>query len=140
MSEEFYTVEDAANRLRLHAKTLRRFIREGRLKASRVGKAYLIQRSELDAFAGVRKSSARVIPSARVTAIVDVADIDRQTAGQVANYLTAARMGSDRAADPMNVDVVHDPSRRHLKVLLVGSPADVAAMLELVEFHLQPQS
>jgi excisionase family DNA binding protein len=140
MSEEFFTVEDAAGRLRLHPKTLRRFIREGRLKASRVGKSYLIQRSELDAFAGVRKSSARTIPSARVTGIVDVADVDRQTAGQIANYLTAARMGTEQAAEPMSVEVVHDPARRQLKVLMVGSPADVAAMLKLVEFHLQPQS
>jgi excisionase family DNA binding protein len=138
MSEEFFTVEDAAGRLRLHPKTLRRFIREGRLKASRVGKSYLIQRSELDGFAGVRKSF-RAAPTARVTGIVDVADVDRQTAGQIANYLTAARMGAEKAADPMSVEVVHDPARRQLKVLIVGSPADVAAVLKLVEFHLQPQ-
>jgi hypothetical protein len=42
-------------------------------------------------------------------------------------------MGQDAHPDPMSIDVAYDAARRHLKVVIVGSPADVAAMLKMVE-------
>jgi excisionase family DNA binding protein len=58
MSEELYTVEMAAERLKLHPKTVLRFIRDGRLRATRIGKSYRILRSDLDAFGGGRSPNA----------------------------------------------------------------------------------
>ena len=52
MSEMFHTVEHAARRLQLHPKTVLRFIRDGRLPAKRLGKAWRIRQSDLDALAG----------------------------------------------------------------------------------------
>ena len=57
MSEEVYTVEQFAERLRLHPKTVRRFIREGRLRAVKVGRSYRILRSDMEAF-GIPRSNA----------------------------------------------------------------------------------
>ncbi len=57
MSEELYTVEFAARRLKLHPTTILRFIRDGRLAATKVGKSYRILRSELDRLAGRRARS-----------------------------------------------------------------------------------
>ena len=44
MSEELYSVEQVAERLGLHVKTVRSYVREGRLKAVRIGKQYRIGR------------------------------------------------------------------------------------------------
>jgi hypothetical protein len=33
----------------------------------------------------------------------------------------------------MSLDVAYDTVRRHLKVVIVGSPADTAAMLKMVQ-------
>jgi excisionase family DNA binding protein len=38
MSPHLYTVDQVAERLNLHAKTVRRYIRDGRPKAKRIGK------------------------------------------------------------------------------------------------------
>ena len=54
MSEEVYTVEHAAERLKLHPKTVLRFIRDGRLRAVKVGKSYRILRTEMEAMTGAR--------------------------------------------------------------------------------------
>jgi excisionase family DNA binding protein len=139
MSEEFYTVEDAATRLRLHVKTLRRFIREGRLKATRVGKAYLIQRSAFDAFAGLHPTLPASV-DVRVTSIVDLSGIDAERARRLASFLPSARLGAEPHADPMSFDVIHDAARRHLKIVIAGSLADVSAMQQLIEFHLAQKS
>lgn len=130
MSEELYTVEAAAERLQLHVKTVLRFIREGRLRATKVGRGWRILRSDLDALAGA--PAAVAAPSARATCIVDLDGVDADTAQRIGGYLSASRMGRSAHRDLMNIDVVHDPAQRRLKVVLVGSPADVSAMLQLI--------
>ncbi len=46
------TVPEAARRIRRNPETLRRWIREGRLRSTQVGTQYLIDESDLDALAG----------------------------------------------------------------------------------------
>ena len=52
MSQELYSVEQVAERLGLHVKTVRNYVREGRLKAVRIGKQYRIAREDLEAMTG----------------------------------------------------------------------------------------
>lgn len=132
MSEEFYTVEAAAERLKLHPKTVLRFIHEGRLRATRVGRQYRILRSDLAALAG-----APAAPSgARVTSIVDIPGAGGDLARRLAAYLPALRTG-EAHADPMSIDLAHDPARDHLKIVVVGAPGDVAAMLGMIDIWLR---
>ena len=130
MSEHVYSVEHAAERLKLHPKTVLRFIRDGRLRATKVGKSYRILRSDLEALTGVpaRGPAAAV----RVTSIVDIPEIDPERAGRLAMLFTSARMGAEAQPEPMNVDVAHDPTRRQVKVVMTGSPADTAALLRML--------
>ncbi len=118
MSEEVYTVEQFAERLKLHPKTVLRFIRDGRLRAVKVGKSYRILRTDMEAMTGARP---RERPSAaRVTSIVDLPDVGAELAQRFAKTLPSARMGQDAHPDPMSIDVAYDPPRRHLKVVIVG--------------------
>ena len=131
MSEEVYTVEQFAERLKLHPKTVLRFIREGRLRAVKVGKSYRILRTDMEAMTGfVRSSEFRV---ARVTSIVDIPEVAADLAQLLARQLPAMRLSQAAHPDPMSLDVAYDTVRRHLKVVIVGSPADTAAMLKMVQ-------
>jgi excisionase family DNA binding protein len=148
MSEEVYTVEQFAERLKLHPKTVLRFIKDGRLRAVKVGKSWRILRTDMEAtmtgfspedYRGAVEAyrgalEKRVARSdARVTSIVDLSGIAPDLAERMARMLPAARMGQAAHADAMNIEVIYDPPRRHLKVLIVGSPGDTAAMLKMVE-------
>lgn len=133
MSEALYTVEQFAERLRLHPKTVLRFIREGRVRAVKVGRSYRILRSELEAMIGVEHRAPQVA-SIRVTSIVDIEGVDPERAQRLARQVTAARLGGPAQGAPMTVDVVHDPAAHRVKVILVGAPDDVAAMLQLLRF------
>lgn len=137
MSEEVYTVEQFAERLKLHPKTVLRFIREGRLRAVKVGKSYRILRSDLEAMTGVLRPD-RAEPALRVTSIVDMAKVSPDLAQRLARQLPAARMSQEAHDDPMSLDVVYDPARRQLKVVIVGSAADTASMLKLVQVLAAP--
>jgi excisionase family DNA binding protein len=132
MSEEVYTVEHAAERLKLHPKTVLRFIRDGRLRATRLGKSYRILRSDLEVLAGASPARSDA-PSVRVTTVVDLDGLAPERAQRLATMLTSVRMGNEARPDPMNLSIAHDPARDCVKVVMVGSASDVAAMLRLIQ-------
>lgn len=133
MSEELLTVEAAAEALSLHAKTVLRHIREGRLRATKVGKQYRILRSDLASFAG---APVREPSSARATCVVDLEDVDANQLQRLTAILLGARQGADHAQH-LSIDVAHDPIRRSVKVIAVGSPGDLAMVLKLVDACLE---
>lgn len=135
MSEEVYTVEQFAERLKLHPKTVLRFIREGRLRATKVGRSYRILRADLEAFGGLAQHTRP--PAARVTTIVDVVDVTPEEAQRIAALFTSARMGGEPHAEPMSIDVAHDPMRRTVKVVMIGAALDAAAMLRMLNAWLE---
>lgn len=131
MSEEIYTVEQFAERLKLHPKTVLRFIREGRLRAVKVGRAYRILRSDMEAMTGrVRPQSPAGVS---VTSIVDMAEVSPERAEQLGRTLPALRMGREAPVEQMSLHLAYDPARRHLKVVLMGSPEDTATMLKMIQ-------
>jgi excisionase family DNA binding protein len=132
LTEELYTVDAVAERLKLHKKTVLRFLRERRLRATKVGKQYRILRSDLDAFAGVE--TTQEVPAARVTTVVDVADVHDDLRRRLTSTMLAAGGGrGEEQAGALSIDVAHDPVRRTLKVIAVGPPADIATLLRLVD-------
>ena len=136
MAEEFCTVDFAAERLKLHPKTVLRFIREGRLPARRIGKAYRIRRSDLDAFAGV-PPEARPAAQPSVTSIVDIPGIGEALAQKWARTVTNALNAKPAGGPLLRADVVYDPAREHLKIIVVGPPGDVANLMNLVSVWLE---
>ena len=132
MSDRVYTVEQFAELVKLHPKTVLRFIKEGRVRAVKVGRGYRILRSELEAMTGVvlgqRKRTAT-----RVTCIVDVPDIGADAAQKLARVLPSRRMGREAPTDPMSLDIAYDEARESLKIVIVGSPADTSAMLSMIK-------
>jgi excisionase family DNA binding protein len=137
MATEFYSAEQVAGMLKLHPKTVRRFIREGRLRATRVGKSYRVLRSDLESFAGMLPGTAATSRGARVTSIVEVTDIDTAEAENLARFLPAAFGAREARADSLSLQVAYDRERREAKIVIIGAPADVAAMLKLVDLSLE---
>ena len=74
MSKALYTVQEVANLLGLHVKTVRNYVREGRLASTRVGKQYRIARADLEAFTGtsLNEGIQAPQPSMEVSSILQV--------------------------------------------------------------------
>lgn len=132
MSEEVYTVEQFAERLKLHPKTVLRFIKDGRVRAVKVGKSYRILRTDLEAMTGFVRG-ARPRGEIRVTSIVDLPGTDPELAKSLARTLPSLRMGREAPKDPMSLDIAYDETERRLKIVIVGSPGDTSAMLTVIK-------
>ena len=132
----FYSPEQVANRLGLHVRTVRNYVRDGRLKAVRIGKQYRIAREDLAALTGREDSPDRprraADPHIDVSSIVHVDAIGRESANRITNALVAAAKGRDKSDDPLRVDTVYDDERDRLKVMLTGSISTTAVLLKLI--------
>lgn len=137
MAEPLVTVEEAAERLKLHAKTVLRAIRDGRLRATRVGKSYRILAGDLDAFAGVPARTATSGGEAWITTIVDIPDIGPELAQKWARTVTNALNARPPGGPPLRADVIHEPERNHLKIIVTGPPGDVINLMNLVRVWLE---
>jgi excisionase family DNA binding protein len=136
MSDALVTVEQAAEELNLHPKTVLRYIRDGRLPATRIGKAYRITRAKLDAFAGVASGTSAAVAIARTTCIVDIPGMSVKGAERLASFLHSAAMAADPGTPPMHLETVFDPVTQSMKVVVIGSPSDTARMLEMLQLQL----
>jgi|KBSSwiStaDraftv2_1062776.scaffolds.fasta_scaffold1138723_2 excisionase family DNA binding protein len=139
---EFLSVDQVAERLGLHVRTVRRYVRHGRLRAVRIGKQYRVAREALDTLTGRVTAPAAVAspaPAARhvqVSAIVDADGVDADTASRVTNAVLAAVKRPDRE-DPLRIDSLYDPERARLKVILHGSAATTASLLKFINAYLE---
>ena len=133
MTTEFLTIDATAEALKLHPKTVLRFIREGRLRATKVGKQYRVLRSDLNAFAGASPSQAT--RTARVTCVVDIEAVDLALVQRLTSLLMGASQGP--ADSPIALNIAHDPARSSAKVIVMASPADAAMLLRFVDACLE---
>ncbi|HDR9800408.1 helix-turn-helix domain-containing protein [Burkholderia cenocepacia] len=132
----FHTVEDTAARLRVHPKTVLRFIRDGKLRATRVGRAYRILDADLAAFA--RTEPASPAPRAvRVTSIVDIPDASQSLHQYLSRSLHAMVSGRASYVDPVRIDVTFDPASSVVKIIVTATPADTAALMSSLDMLLQ---
>ncbi|WP_406044717.1 helix-turn-helix domain-containing protein [Micromonospora sp. NBC_00898] len=135
MSDDVYSVEQVADRLGLHPRTVRGYIRAGRLKAVRIGKQYRIARADLDALTG-RPPSARpaaAVPALEVSSIVQVDGVDRAAADRLGTLVLAAANTGHDPAHPLRVQTVHDEERHRMKIIILGGAAVTADVLHLLD-------
>src|SRR5258708_6538781 len=133
---ELYSVEQVAEQLGLHVRTVRNYVRDGRLKGVRIGKQYRIARADLDALTGhaATPASKDRAPDreVEVSSIVEVGAIDFDAASRVTNSLLAAAKGRSARDAPLRIDTIYDRDRQRLKVILIGSIASTTSLLKLV--------
>jgi excisionase family DNA binding protein len=138
MAEELFSVEQVAQRLGLHVRTVRTYVRDGRLKAVRIGKQYRIAKADLEAFTGGPAATMPREDAARrravdVTTIAQVDALDRHTADRITTALTAAVNGPPAGDERVRVQIGYDEERASMKIVVLGSPGPTAALLRLLD-------
>ncbi|MFI7638408.1 helix-turn-helix domain-containing protein [Nonomuraea sp. NPDC049400] len=127
---EQYTVEQAARLLGLHVKTVRNYVRDGRLPAVRVGKQYRIAKEDLAAFAGLPIGAPATPRHAEVSSIVQIDGITRGEMDRVSTMVLGSLAGRPHG---LRVEFVYDEERAHLKVVVLGGLEESAQVLRIVD-------
>lgn len=95
MNKDYYTVDEISNMLNIHPKTIQRYIREGKLRAAKIGKGWRVTGHDLSTFiendsyekpASVNQPDRSIIASSVIDIIVD----GKEDAIRIMNTLTAS--------------------------------------------------
>ncbi|MFC0097229.1 helix-turn-helix domain-containing protein [Micromonospora marina] len=132
MSNDMYSVEQVADLLGLHVRTVRGYIRSGRLRATRIGKQYRIARADLDALTG-RPAVSAAGPAAEVSSVLRLDGVDRAAADRLATLVLAGVNTHHDPDRPLRVQTVHDEERQRMTIMILGDLTATADLLRLVD-------
>ena len=135
MTEDFYTAMEVARRLKLHVKTVLAFIRDGRLKATRIGKQYRIAAADFASFTGEhfpRPEEVRRHRSVEVSSIVEIDAISQAAANRATTHIMAALNGRPQRDGHTRVNSIYYEERARLKIIISGSIETTSRVLEII--------
>jgi excisionase family DNA binding protein len=142
MPQDLYSVEQVANLLSLHVRTVRNYVREGRLKAVRIGKQYRIAREDLEAMTGRSASSFEREPVRRhrhveVSSIIEIDAVSPEASNRVMNMLGGSYNSRRSGDEPLRIETIYDAERARLKVILVGGMDANASYFKMINAVLE---
>ncbi len=142
MSNAILTVEEVSSFLNLKETTVRKFIRDGKLKARKIGKQWRISKDCLDAFVGrdantpLRTEREEADDDAAnrhisVSTVIDMRGVDREEGDRLSAAISAALNGKGDAYGPVRFDYVYYTEERKARFLLWGDPKFIGELLIL---------
>lgn len=142
MQKNFYTVDEIATQLEMHPKTVQRYIREGKIKATKLGKAWRVSSGDFNAFLSEQdlipqsSQSSSIVQNAKVSSVIDIDVTDTNEAIRIANLLTATLNGPHQHGHTsLNIQFIEPENK--LRIMLWGNIKFMETMLGLIGNHLE---
>jgi excisionase family DNA binding protein len=136
----FYSVEQVSAMLQLHPKTVQRHIREGRLKATKLGKRWRVSGHDLSLFTegpqpGTQEKTVDLPLRAVASSVVDIQAASQHDALRMMNNLTALSNGKPSGDASSSVHVQYIPGQDLVRISLWGSIPFMRVLMQAIE-HL----
>jgi excisionase family DNA binding protein len=134
-----YSLEQVADQLGVHVRTVRSYVRGGRLKAVRIGKQYRVAREDLESItgpSGPRSAIARH-RRAQVSSVVQVDAVSEGTARRITDHLRDAVQKPRDDGSALRVETIYDLGHAQMKVIVIGSLSAAAAIFGLLDVTLE---
>lgn len=140
MNETYYTVEQISELLDIHPKTIQRYIREGKLRAVKLGKGWRVTGHDLSLFAErggaapaeAARDTARPVSAAAVSAVVDIGVGGKEDAIRIMNTLTAALNAKPPEYGQSSMSSQYIAEERKVRVMLWGGVRFMSAMMDAI--------
>jgi excisionase family DNA binding protein len=140
---ELYSVGEVAELLGLHVRTVRNYVRDGRLKAVRIGKQYRISKEDLATLTGRPADDTAPGPApapghVEVSSIVQIDALGPDAAHRLSTFVTASAQSPRDTPEPLRIQTVYDKERTRMKIVILGGAAATADLLHMIDGLLGP--
>ncbi len=137
MNRDYYTVEQVSDLLSIHPKTIQRYIREGRLRATKIGKSWRITGHDLSTFVEsetCQKPQGNDPSKRQVTAsaVIDVMVCGKEDAIRIMNTLTAALNSKPQEYGQSSMQTQFVERESMVRITLWGGIRFLAIMMDTV--------
>ena len=134
-----YSLEQVAERLGLHVRTIRGYVRNGSLKAVRIGKQYRVAHEDLELLAGPQDRPAPLARHRRaeVSSVVQVDAVTQHTADRVMDRLSQAVKAPRDDGSALRIETIYDQGHAQMKVIVIGTLPVAAHIFRLLDVILE---
>lgn len=137
MSDTFYIVDQIANMLNIHPKTIQRYIREGKLRATKIGKGWRISGHDLSTFienSHDERISSDIRPdrSTVASAVIDVPVDRKDDAVHIMNIITAAMNSKPFEYGRSSMQSQYIENENMIRITLWGNIRFTSIMLDTI--------
>ena len=161
MEEKFYTIDQIAEILGMHHKTIRKFITEGKLRANKVGKQWRISGHDLSLFMednNVNIKNNNKLESEKiefstgdvdsnnktskinVSTVIDINEVDIDEHRRISNTILALMNSKDSKMSNSTINIKYYKSDKNLKVMLWGNIKFTNEMLDFISSIIEDNS
>lgn len=151
---ELFTVDQVAKMLDMHPRTVRRYIREGQLRAAKVGGEWRIRREDADMFMGGKAQElhdnaiedaqsyidgfgGRIAGKVQVLTVLDCYVEDKDEAFEISK-IVMRHMNEDQDIDQARSQYFYDPDAKKGRYILWGNPRFIGRVLSSVGAFVKP--
>jgi excisionase family DNA binding protein len=129
-----YSLDQVAERLGLNVRTVRAYVRTGRLRAIRIGKQYRVAREDLESIVRVSNAPDAVARrrNAEVSSIVQMDAVTQNMMLRITEHLRSAVKTPRDDASALRVETIYDQGHAQLKVIVIGSLSGAANVFGLL--------
>jgi excisionase family DNA binding protein len=129
-----FSLEQVAERLGLQVRTVRSYVRTGRLKAIRIGKQYRVAREDLESITGPRGWHASIARHRRaeVSCVVQADAVSQDAADRITSHLLTAVKAPRDDGSALRVETIYDRAHAQIRVIVIGSLGATAAIFNLL--------
>lgn len=145
MTKEYYTVEQISEMLNIHPKTIQRYIRQGKLRATKVGKSWRVTGHDLSVFIesdgdkGLGFGS-RPMQSVTASSVVDIIVDGKEDAIRIMNTLTAALNSKPSEYGQSSMHSQYIERENMVRVTLWGDIRFMAVMMDTIALITEQNS
>ena len=153
MENKFYTIDQVAEILGIHHKTVRKFIKEGKLNANKLGKQWRISPLDLERFTKVEDSideseaisydeeielsnnelNFEVKNEIKVSSVTDLEGIDSDEYSRISNMLLAVMNCKNDSLQKNTINIKYSKNVNRLRVMLWANINTTKEVLDVIE-------
>lgn len=147
MDEKLYTVNELTKILNLHAKTIIKFIHEGKIKGQKIGRSWMVSETNLKQYVhgnSVVKSDkqsqdtdSQINKRISVSAVIEIIEQNSEEATRISNSIMAMLNCYNEDSIKTRFDFFYYPETEKAKYVVYGSPKNVTEIISTFEMLIR---
>ncbi len=150
MDEILYSVKETSEKLELHEKTVLRFLKEGKLTGTKVGRSWKIKKSAVDQFLGFEPTNTELdmtveLPreqrtssmKVQVSSVVDIYVENYAEADRISTMIVATLNCKDASYGESSYKFIYYEEEKKARLLLWGSALFMEKMLGMISMFTE---
>ena len=136
MDKKYYSVNEIANMLNLHQKTIQRYIREGKIKANKIGKAWRVEDNELKIFAnniGITQLTDQKPKQIKASTVIDIPISDKERANRIITALNGAMISKPLEYNFSSLHSQYIESENLVRLSIWGNLDFISSIISLIK-------